>query len=197
MADTSEGGDTFLHHPTTSDKPIDVSTLLDVNIGDKAEIEYYFDEMRRRQVSIVLLQGEDVLLLPRLKVGTRCPFWRSEEEQCSSPLDSRAKCYNTGWVGGYHTAITIKIVFPPANRTSVVYEEGVRKEYKPRPWTIHTPQIHERDLLIQRSSGLRYEVLDVSQITFRGLPMHQEIELRRLTPDKESFAYQVPVIGVT
>lgn len=187
----AEGQNTFLHHPTTSTYPITPDGLIDVFLGDKAEIEYYVEEMRRRHLAIVLLQGEDFILLPRKLSGTRCPFWKTEESQCSKPLDTRSACYNTGWIGGYHTPLIIKIVIPPANRTSIAYEEGVRKEFSPRPWTIHTPILNERDLLVQRQSGFRFEITNVNQVVFRGLPMHQEIELNRITTDH--FGFQVPV----
>jgi hypothetical protein len=190
---TSEGGHSFLHYPTTSTVAVDPLTLFEINFGDKAELEYMFEEMRRRQLTVVAMQGQDTILLPRLVYGTRCPFWKSEEENCTSPLDSRATCYNTGWVGGYNPPIIIKVVIPPANRTAIFYEEGVRKEFSPRPWTIHTPPVRERDLLISRTSGERYEVLSLSNTMLRGLPMHQEFDMRLIPHGKESYAYQVPV----
>lgn len=189
----SEGQHTFLHHPTTSDKAISVDGILDVYSGDKAELEYIFEEIRRRQLTIVAMQGEDTLLLERIQNGNRCPFWKAEEEQCDRPLDPSAACYNTGWVGGYRSAINIKIVYPPANQVGVSYVEGVRREFKPRPWTIHTPRLKERDVFISRISGTRYEILNLSETLYRGLPLHQEFDLRELPRDKETYIYAVPV----
>lgn len=191
--DTSEGAHSFLHHPTTSSSPITTDVLVDVYLGDKGEIEYYVEEMRRRHLAIVLMQGEDFLLLPRMTSGNRCPYWKSEEQQCAKPLDSKAPCYNTGWIKGYHDPITIKIVIPQANKTAVSYSEGVRKEWTPRPWTIHTPVLNARDILIQKTTGMRSEVRGVTPVLFRGLPMHQEFEMYSLTPDKDSYVWSIPV----
>lgn len=195
MGTDTEGGDnhTFLHFPTTTTIPIDPSTLFDVNMGDNTEILYMFEEIRRRQAALVLMIGEDVVFMPRIRKGTRCPFWKSEEEQCSDPLDKRAACYNTGWIGGYHNPMIIKIVYPPANKTSVYYEAGVRKEYTPKPWTICEPKIQVRDVFIQRYSGTRFEVTATSDVTFRGLVLHQELSLRELTRGTETYIYAVPV----
>lgn len=187
----AEGSETFLHIPTTSDQALTPPVLIDVFLGDENEIKYYVEEMRRRHLAIVLLQGEDFILIPRKTSGNRCPFWRSEESQCSKPLDSRAKCYNTGWIGGYHSSTIVKIVIPPANRTAVAYEEGVRKEFRPRPWTIHTPYLNERDLLVQRQSGFRFEITNVNRVMFRGLPMHQDFEMNRITTDHYGFSFPV------
>ena len=187
----SEGQKSFLHFPTTSTSPIDLSTMVDVYLGDPAEMEYYLEEMRRRQLMIVVNSGEDVLWLPRRMSGTRCPFWKTEESQCEKPLDPRSTCYNTGWIGGYHDPTMIKIVFPPANRTGVSYEEGVRKEYTPRPWTIHTPIVSSRDIIVQKVSGIRFEIVNVSPVLFRGLVMHQEMELTRI--ERDHFAFNVPL----
>ena len=189
----AEGERSFLHFPTTSDQTIDIATLLDVNIGSQVEMEYYFEEMRRRHLAMLLLQGEDVILLPRLVQGTRCPFWKTEEEQCERPLDPRAACYNTGWIGGYSVPLGIKMVIPPANRTAIAYEEGVRKEYKPRPWTIHEPRLRNRDIIVRKWRGTRFEILDVNRVFFRGLVMQQEFTLRSVNNSTESYIYSVPV----
>lgn len=187
----SEGAKSFLHFPTTSNQPISTDSLVDVFLGDKAEIEYYVEEMRRRHLSIVLLQGQDFIYLPRKMSGTRCPYWRTEESNCEKPLDQKAPCYNTGWIGGYNNPLIIKVIVPPTNRTAIAYEEGVRKEFQPRPWTIHTPMLGTRDLLVNRQSGFRFEVMDINMVLFRGLPMHQDFSMNRFTTD--SPAYSVPV----
>ena len=189
----AEGAHTDLHFPTTTTIPIDTSTLFDVNMGDEKELLYYFEEIRRRQLALVLMNGEDVVFLPRIRNGTRCPFWKSEEEQCEHPLDQRAACYNTGWIGGYHNPMLVKIVYPPANKTSVYYEAGVRKEFTPKPWTIHEPRLQVRDVLVQKYSGTRSEVMATSDVTFRGLVLHQELTLRELTRGTETYIYSVPV----
>jgi len=195
FAQQAEGNHTFLHFPTTSTIAIDPSTLLDVFIGDNAEIEYYFEEMRRRHLAIVLLQGEDMLLLPRKRIGVRCPFWQSAEENCSKPLDKRSPCYNTGWIGGYHSAMNLKVVFPPAEQMTVFSDAGVRKESKSRPWTIYTPKLQQRDILIRKYSGDRLEILTVNEVQFRGQVMHQEFDLRWVTRGEEEFIYDVPVLN--
>ena len=187
------GNHSFLYFPTTTNVPIDSSALLDVYFGSMAEIQYDMEEMRRRTLTIVMNQGEDVWLLPRLTKGTRCAFWKSEEEQCEKPLDPRSICYNTGWVGGYHNPLMAKIVYPPANRTAVFYEAGVRKEYTPKPWTIHEPKLQVRDVIVQQYSGTRSEITAVNYVTFRGLVLHQELTLRELTRGTETFIYAVPV----
>ena len=190
----AEGQHTFLHFPTTTTVPIDVSTLFDVNMGDETEILYMFEEMRRRQTAIVLMTGENVVCLPRIRQGTRCAFWKSEEEQCEKPLDPRSICYNTGWVGGYHNPMLIKVVIPPSDRVVTAYEEGNRLEYPVRPWTIHVPRLQERMLLVAKYSGVRYQITNVMETRWRGLVMSQEFEMSELSRGgSSSYAYSVPV----
>ena len=193
MTDFSQGSRTDLHFPTTSDKSIDLSTFLDVYIGDRHEIEYYVEEMKRRTLTIVANQGIDHILLKRLTSGTRCAFWKSEEEQCEKPLDPRSPCYNTGWIGGYTAPITIKIVIPPTDRVSVSYEEGVRKEFTPKPWTMPTPMIAERDILVDKYSGERFEVLNITDSLFRGLPMMTEFDMRLANRGSSPYIYALPL----
>lgn len=195
--DTSEGAHTFLHHPTTSNVTTNIDSLVDVFLGEKSEIAYYVEEMRRRHLMIVLNQGQEFLLVPRKLSGTRCPFWKSEEQQCSNPMDTRAVCYNTGWVGGYRPPLLIRVVVPPTSQNSVAYESGVRKEFPVRPWTVHAPMIRNRDMMIDKWTGDRFEVMDYDVTRFRGLPMHQSFSLRALTRDKEHFAYSVNIAGLT
>lgn len=189
----AEGQRTFLLHPTTSNKPIDLSTLLDVYIGDKDEIKYDIEEIRRRHLTIVLVQGEDVLYMPRKRSGTRCAFWKTEEEQCSDPLNVDSPCYNTGWIGGYHYPLAMKIVVPPTQRIEAYFEQGVRKEYQSRPWTIHIPRFRNRDMIIRKYTGERFEIMSISQTKFRGLTIHQEFDLRAVPRGKQSYMYAVPV----
>lgn len=193
FSDQAEGQRSFLHFPTTTTLDIDPSTLFQVNIGDEAEILYMFEEIRRRQLALVLMDGEDVLWLPRIWKGTRCAYWKSEEENCEQPLDSISPCYNTSWIGGYHYPMAIKIVYPPTNRTAISYEAGVRKEFKPRPWTINEPLLRPKDVLIEKYSGTRYEISATNDVTFRGLAMHQELTLREFPRGAENYIYQVPV----
>jgi hypothetical protein len=188
-----EGQKTFLHTPTTSTVLTDLDSLLPIYIGDTYEIEYAVEEMRRRQFTMVMHQGEDVILLPRLQQGVRCPFWKSEEENCERPLDLRSACYNTGWVGGYATPLKMRVAFPPANRVVSRFESGAREEYTAKPWTIHTPTLRERDIFVRASSGIRYEVLAVTEIRWRGWVMHQELDLRLITRGTLSFIYNVPI----
>lgn len=182
-----------MHFPTTSNIPIDVPTLIDVYLGSMEEIKYDREEMKRRHLSIVMNQGEDVWVLPRIMNGTRCAYWNSEEENCSSPLDQISPCYNTGWVGGYHYPILLKVVIPPADRSIVTQDAGVRNEYNMRPWTMPTPKLQERMLMVRRYSGRRYEVQNVTDVRWRGNSMHQEFDLREITRGASSFAYNVPV----
>ena len=188
------GNHSFLYFPTTTNVPIDSSALLDVYFGSMAEIQYDMEEMRRRTLTIVMNQGEDVWLLPRLTKGTRCAFWKSEEEQCEKPLDPRSICYNTGWVGGYHNPMLIKVVIPPSDRVVTAYEEGNRLEYPVRPWTIHVPRLQERMLLVAKYSGVRYQITNVMETRWRGLVMSQEFEMSELSRGgSSSYAYSVPV----
>ena len=189
----SEGQRTFLYTPTTTTVPVDVDELFDINMGDETELLYTFEEIRRRQLALILMNGEDVLWLPRIRQGLRCTFWKAEEEQCEKPTDPRASCYNTGWIGGYAVPLGIKMVIPPANRTAIAYEEGVRKEYKPRPWTIHEPRLKNRDIIVRKWRGTRFEILNVNRVFFRGLVMQQEFTLRALNQTSENYIYSVPV----
>ena len=193
FSNQASGEHSFLKFPTTSDLTIDPATLLDIFIGDKNEIEYYYEEMKRRTLTIVANQGVDHLFLKRLSQGKRCAFWKTEEEQCDKPLDPRSTCYNTGWIGGYTASITIKIVIPPTDRVSVSYEEGVRKEFTPKPWTMPTPMISERDLLVDKYSGERFEVLNVTDSLFRGLPMLTEFDMRLANRGSSPYIYAVPL----
>ena len=193
FSNQASGEHSFLHFPTRSDLLINPSTLLDVLIGDNNEIEYYVEEIKRRTLTIVANQGIDHLFLKRLTQGKRCAFWKSEEEQCSNPTDPRSPCYNTGWIGGYTVPITIKIVIPPTDRVNVAYEEGVRKEFTPKPWTMPIPMVSERDVLVDKYSGERYEVLNVTDSLFRGLPMLTEFDMRLVNHGPASYINAVPL----
>lgn len=168
---------------TVLEEPFSLDKIPDIYLGDESMMEEYFNEIRRRTLALLMNDGENVKLLVRRTSGDRCPYWSDEMQQCPKPLNPETLCYNTGWIGGYIPPIDIKIRFVPAGQTVTIYENGLRREFEPRSWTIWTPFLHDRDVIVT-AQNKRYEVLNVTKVPlWRGLITRQEFSLKEVLPD--------------
>lgn len=142
------------------------------------DMQYFFQEIRRRYIALLENDGELVKLLVRKTTGDICPHVPLSNKSCPRPLADPA-CYGTGIIGGYETPINIKVRLALTNFDSAPQEVGRRPENVPRSWTLWTPEIHEYDVLAT-STGLWYEVQDVTKYYFRGSVTRQDFTVRQL-----------------
>ncbi len=183
---TNEPYDVF--EATPSAPPLyDMDAFSDYFVNDIMEEK--FEEIRNRTLALLQNDGEDVYLMKRRWSGKRCPAcWdeMAQQAQARCPV-----CFGTGWIGGYYPKISIKVRIVPEGRVVVVYEEGLRKEYEPRSWTIWTPRLRDRDIII-RKNNQRFEILNVTDFPrWRGLRTRQDFDTKLLVP--EDIVHAVPV----
>ncbi len=149
---------------------------------DSSFIDYYFKEIRRRQSVLLMQNGEDCKLLIRRIEGTKCLHYDDYNKQCKYPRgktkaekDSGTNvCFNTGFVGGYYTAVDIKVRFVPSGEAVVVREGGRRVEYTPRSWTVWLPVVKDHDIVVT-SRNERFRLGEVTRTgRWRGQFIRQE-----------------------
>jgi hypothetical protein len=188
-----EGGVPRPKVPTT---PVDVTGPEQVwrqYFGDEAEQQYLLNDLRERHLAGLLQDGDDYYWLKRKLSGTQCPYWDDQAQQCKKPLDPNATCYNTRYLGGYELPLAIKVALPTSEIQSVRQEGGLLKSQPMRPWTIWDPRLTDRDFLVHRVSGERFEVLNVQATgPWRGMIVCQFFDVRPMQIGID-FAMKVPI----
>jgi hypothetical protein len=150
-------------------------------------------DLRQRHAAVLEMDGEPFFWMKRMVDGTVCPYWDDSAGNCRDPLNVDAACYNTKYIGGYHFPLALKIGLPTAQRSVVFQDAGIMKTQPMKSWTLWTPRLCDRDMVINTRTGQRYELLNVQETgPWRGLCIVQFFDLRLLV-DKMDFGTVVPV----
>ena len=155
----------------------------------------WFLEIRRRHKWLLEIGGTRVALLKRRYSGTLCPLFDVNREQHPQRANDTATdpCYGTGYIGGYHVPLDIQVSFiSPTLKTSRRKEEGVWFEFEPKCWTLWEPNLLDRDILVRKDTGQRFEVIDVTRTTWRGMTLRQNFDVRFIEPNSIEYKFPVP-----
>lgn len=157
-----------------------------------------FDRMLNREEVLLDQVGEPVVLLRRLWDGEKCSC--STSRRNNPKVKGCKKCFGTGYLGGYSQFINRR---RQDTRTMVQFgdtkedlklgpHQHLEQDYEPQCWTLPTPAIRDRDLIIRFDFNddieYIYEVLDTTKdkLFFRHFT-RQKLSLKRL--DKTDIVY--------
>jgi len=189
----AEGGTPSHKVPTTPKDLPDPNQSWQEFFGDSEEWQFFFQDIRQRHFAVLLQDGEDFIWMKRIVAGTQCPYWDTNAGTCKDPLNSKATCYNTGFLGGFNPPMEMKIAMPSTERQNLAQDQGLLKIEPMRNWTAWTPRLTDRDMVVRRTTGERFEVLKVQVVgRWRGLITAQFFDLRPLQIGVD-FGMNVPV----
>jgi hypothetical protein len=160
-----------------------------------------FDRMLNREEVLLDQTGEPVVLLRRMWDGATC--------SCSTSRRNHPKvkgcklCYGTGYVGGFDQFENrrredkrVMVMFGDTTEDLKLGAHAhLEQSYEPQCWTLPTPAIRDRDLVVRFDFNddieYIYEVLDVTKdkLFYRHFT-RQKLKLKRL--DKTDIGYQFP-----
>ena len=180
--------------PTTPQELTQPGEIWEHYFGDAEEQQYIITDIRQRHAAVLEQDGVPHYWLKRKLSGTICPFWDDNAGQCRDATNADATCYNTKYLGGYEAPIIIKIGMPTNTQSVVFQEAGLLKTNPQRPWTLWTPKVSQRDILVNYHTGERYELLNVTDSgPWRGLIIAQYFDVRPLQRGAD-FGYEVPIL---
>lgn len=175
-------------------------------VGDGKEFKYcgssplpdeddtsVFLEIRNRDLNILQRDGQWVWYFKQRAEGQRCPYWVDTLHQCKNGKNCPV-CHGTGLAqGGYYDPVKILVRLVGSNRTLKQYQHGLQIEYQARSWTVWTPILANRDIIVT-NDGRRYEILDVTPSIIRGgVITKQDFNIKEKMP--EDFVYTLEVPG--
>lgn len=168
-----------------------------------------YDQNIQRQIMLLQVTGESVILLRRKWSGEVCKCMGKTEEH---PIKQCPSCMGTGFVGGFDRVYfnvddsnpegRIMVRFSPAvDDLNIGKFTGLDVINQPSAWTIAQPIIRDRDILVQfdpidkEREIWRYVVLDVNRNAFMGgVGGAQVLRLQRLNRYND-IAYSIPLSG--
>ena len=153
----------------------------------------YFLEIRNRDLNILQRDGQWVWFFKQRAEGERCPYWVDTLHQCRRGKNCPI-CHGTGLSeSGYYPPVKILVRLEGSDRKLTKYQQGLRIEYQARSWTVWTPILANRDIIVT-NDGRRYEILDVTPSIIRGgVITHQDFTVKEKMP--KDFAYSLEVPG--
>jgi len=141
------------------------------------QMEYYMNEIRRRNIWLLEQDGSDAWLLKRKQPEV-------DNEESEREYGRRTEY----WL----PAIKIKVRFISIEETKSIKEYGLYRKRAPRSWTIWTPLLHNKDIIIDRQNR-RLEVTNVTPHYWRELiVMHQDFDLIEIEKTDEIYKVALP-----
>lgn len=177
--------ETGINDLKTGFNPIPVSQDFPITDPINKFHRYAYEEIRRRHIAQLSFAGEDAILFTRRWAGTPC---QCVDDDASDP-DYQARgrcvlCFGTGIFAGYYLGIPLKMRYAAMPVRKIRYDAtGVTVEHRPDFWTLWEPRVHEHDILVRVKTGEKFEITDVQQSEFRGLPLHQNAKLTNINPN--------------
>ena len=160
-----------------------------------------FDRMLNREEVLLDQVGEPVILLKRIWNGQTCSC--ADSRRMHPKVRSCKKCFGTGYVGGYQQYDYLRradrrlmVMFGDTMEDlKLTSQSHLEQDYKPNCWTLPSPAIRDRDLLVRfdfnNDIEFIYEVLNITKdkLFYRHYT-RQRLSLQRM--DKTDIIYTIP-----
>jgi len=164
----------------------------------------WYSRLIQRHEMLLRVTGESVDVLRRKWTGERCP----DHDNIRGQTRSRCPvCYGTNFVGGYVKYINARepngrtfIRLGPTEEDLELQETGMWQKFIPSCWTLPTPTLRDRDIVITYDPDTgeetwRYEILAVTRNRgFFGKFTQQTFTMQRL--DRTDPVYKVDVLDL-
>ena len=147
--------------------------------------KYFAEEMRRRSLAVLEDAAEELDLY--IKQWTGVADATCQQELGLDPnyqgMSRNDNTYGVGFFPGYFPAITIKARMGGAPPLQYDYQPyGMRPLGPNEGWTIWEPALHEGDVLVRKTTGVRYVVKVASPSNYRGVLLTQRFTLDIINP---------------
>jgi hypothetical protein len=146
---------------------------------------YFVEEMRRRAKAVLEDTGEEADLFIKQWTGLADPTTQDELglDPNYQPMTRNDGTYGVGFYPGFFPATRIRIRFGGLPQSQLDYQvPGLRPLMDNQAWTLWDPLMHENDLIVRPSTGIRYVVKDLAYSNYRGAPMTQRLTLEVVNP---------------
>lgn len=191
----SESESTLLNNPPYGSyqvgdgKTFNYCSSSDLPTGDDTDL---FLEIRNRDLNILQRDGQWVWYFKQRADGKRCSNWQDDLQQCGRGKNCPI-CHGTGLVKGYYDPVRILVRLVGSERKLVQEKLGLRTFYEASNWTVWTPILANRDIIVT-NDGRRYEITGVTPSIIRGGVITKQ-DFKTIEKWPTDWVYTLPVPG--
>lgn len=165
--------------------PLSYPTNAEGTVLDNSYLDFILQKNRSDKMVILQSDGEPFDVYLRRWEGIPCPLSDnrgSNDTQVAHDADldynshtNCPYCFGTGFVGGYYHKIKIFARYNANPPRKIQYTaQGTLTSQAMQSWTLWTPPLRSHDLIVQRSTGDRFYIQDVSRTIVRSYIMDQQ-----------------------
>jgi hypothetical protein len=159
------------------------------------------DQNSQRQEVLLSVDGRPATLIQKVHTGITCSCYLASSEY---PDDRCPKCYGTKFVFGYQQYFNprrsdgrILVRRGPTEENVKMYDAGYESEYPLDLWTLNSPTINARDIIVLYdvngvNEEFRYEVGGVVRNeTIQGMQGAQHLKVMRIRKTDPSYQIRI------
>lgn len=165
--------------------PLTYPTNAEGTVLDNSYLDYILQKNRSDKMMVLQSDGEPFDVYLRRWEGIPCPLSDNRgsgdtlnASQADLDYNSHTNCpycFGTGFVGGYYHKIKIFARYNANPPRKIQYTaQGTLTTQGMQSWTLWTPPLRAMDLIVQRSTGDRFYIQDVSRTIVRSYIMDQQ-----------------------
>jgi hypothetical protein len=145
-------------------------------------MEFYVNEIRRRNQVMLENDGEDYDVYLRRWEGATCPH--EDERRSGDPdyntLTKCPLCFGTGILGGFYHKLTIKLRYNDIPQHKISFMgQGLTYGHDFDSWALWSPIFREHDVIVDRV-GDRFIFENTAKSSWRGVVLQQKMRLLAL-----------------
>jgi len=141
--------------------------------------QYYFDEIRRRNIWLLEQDGGEFWLFKRKQKDINAD---TSEDYGRGPGDVT-----------YFMPVKVKIRYYNMQAMKELATYGWRIKRVPRSWTVWSPRLHDHDIVID-GENRRFEIINVTPYFWRNLITHQDFEMNQLERTDKAYVHPQLVV---
>jgi len=146
----------------------------------RGPIKYILSEMvRRHNIALNNLVGEDVYYWVRKMFGVRCSCYDASHGQSMDPMCQN--CYGTTWQGGYVPLGWVKVIIDPPSLLVRLGDSGWMMDGRSSVFVSTYPQLKNGDVIV-RKDNRRYEIDSAEAFPWQGSVTAQKGKLQEIEP---------------
>jgi hypothetical protein len=180
-------------------------------VGDNDYMRFCAAEIRRRAILMIQNDAEEFIVYMRRWSGAYCNCNQTQANLVSGndaiqgelndpnkgigaepdlsadpqgdALSRCPKCLGTGIIGGYYYGIGTLLRYGNLPPRAIIYKNfAIDLPHNFNTWTVWEPKLHEHDLVRRVKTAEVFEVTNPARGEWRGVPFHQEANLKLLPP---------------
>jgi hypothetical protein len=166
-----------------------VEVFSDVETHPKKPDVLALEIIRRNDLLLKNFVGVDSYHYARRDWGQRCPECWDYIKQRKVKSNCMV-CFNTGFIGGFHTPVSARINFNPSTKM-IRHAQFEMEPNQTAAWMSNFPIVNPKDVIVE-DGRKRWRVVNVNRTEKLRMPVHQVLQLTRINQNDVEYDLYIP-----